>query len=145
MPYRRDNLPESQTDWVALRSMSENEREAISEPDEDNPSWTKEAFAEAESVVLGEASRIPVSIRLSARVIAWFKRRGSGYQTRINRVLLDYVDEEIRKSRRQIDWSPISESQVEYRMKGKGKAWDMTAVAPSPDQDRLRTRTPEYA
>jgi uncharacterized protein (DUF4415 family) len=123
--------------------MSGDEKRAIAEADEENPKWTQAAIEEAELVVPGEGRRIPVSIRLSARVLVWFKRLGSGYQTRINQVLVDYVDEETRKSKRQIDWSPISKAQTEYRM--KGKTWDMTAVAPSPHQDRSRTRTPEYA
>lgn len=143
MPYRLENLPESQTDWAALRAMSDQEREAIAEPDNENPSWTKEAFEGAELVVPGEGRRIPISIRLSARVIEWFKRLGPGYQTRINQVLSGYVDEEIRKSELQIDWTPISEIQTEYRM--KGTVWATTSVPPSPNQDRLRKRTPEYA
>lgn len=31
----------------------------------------------------------PVSLRLDADVIAWLKKRGKGYQTRVNRILRD--------------------------------------------------------
>jgi uncharacterized protein (DUF4415 family) len=33
-----------------------------------------------------------ITIRLDADVLAWFRRRGSGYQTRINRVLRLFVE-----------------------------------------------------
>lgn len=141
MPESVEPPAGSRTNWARLRSMSAAERRAIAESDEENPKWTKETAETAELVIPGEGTRVPVSIRLNTRVLAWFKRLGSGYQTRINQVLLDYVDEETRKSKRRIDWSPISEAQTEYRM--KGQSWDMTAVAPSAHQDR--SRTPKYA
>lgn len=34
----------------------------------------------------------PVSLRLDPSVIAWFRRQGQGYQTRINAVLKSYVE-----------------------------------------------------
>jgi len=39
----------------------------------------------------------PVTLRLDADVLAWFKKRGRGYQTRINRALRKAMAEE-RKS-----------------------------------------------
>ena len=33
----------------------------------------------------------PVSLRVDADVIDWFQRQGSGYQTKMNSVLRDYV------------------------------------------------------
>lgn len=39
----------------------------------------------------------PVTLRLDADVLAWFKRKGRGYQTRINAVLR----EEMERSRKQ--------------------------------------------
>jgi uncharacterized protein (DUF4415 family) len=35
----------------------------------------------------------PVTLRLDADVIAWFKAKGRGYQTRINRVLREMMRE----------------------------------------------------
>lgn len=35
-----------------------------------------------------------VTIRIDAEVLAWFKRRGSGYQTRINQALWRVMKEE---------------------------------------------------
>ena len=34
----------------------------------------------------------PLSLRLDADVIDWFQRQGSGYQTRMNSVLREYVE-----------------------------------------------------
>ena len=36
-------------------------------------------------------SKKPVTLRLDADVLAWFKSKGKGYQTRINAVLRSYV------------------------------------------------------
>jgi uncharacterized protein (DUF4415 family) len=33
----------------------------------------------------------PVTLRLDADVLAWFKKRGRGYQTRINRALRELI------------------------------------------------------
>ncbi len=34
----------------------------------------------------------PLSLRLDADVVDWFQRQGTGYQTRINAVLREYVE-----------------------------------------------------
>jgi uncharacterized protein (DUF4415 family) len=34
----------------------------------------------------------PLSLRLDADIVDWFQRQGSGYQTRINAVLREYVE-----------------------------------------------------
>jgi len=41
----------------------------------------------------------PVTLRLDADVLAWFKKQGRGYQTRINRALRKVMMEERRESR----------------------------------------------
>lgn len=41
---------------------------------------------------LKKAIKRPVTIRLDADVVEWFKRFGDGYQTRINRVLRAYME-----------------------------------------------------
>ena len=38
----------------------------------------------------------PVTLRLDADVIAWFKESGQGYQTRINRALRDMMTDEMK-------------------------------------------------
>jgi uncharacterized protein (DUF4415 family) len=41
----------------------------------------------------------PVTLRLDADVLAWFKKQGQGYQTRINRALRKVMLDERKKSR----------------------------------------------
>ena len=41
----------------------------------------------------------PVTLRLDADVLAWFKKKGSGYQTRINRALRTFIMEQGKESR----------------------------------------------
>jgi uncharacterized protein (DUF4415 family) len=40
----------------------------------------------------------PVTLRLDADVLAWFKRQGHGYQTRINRALRKLMMDERKRS-----------------------------------------------
>jgi uncharacterized protein (DUF4415 family) len=40
----------------------------------------------------------PVTLRLDADVLAWFKKKGSGYQTRINRALRGLMMEQKKES-----------------------------------------------
>jgi len=78
--------------------------------DAENPEWTEEDFATAVPfseladslrTVLASRRRGPqkaptkqqVSLRLSADVIAYFKEGGSGWQTRLDQVLKEYVRE----------------------------------------------------
>jgi uncharacterized protein (DUF4415 family) len=39
-----------------------------------------------------------LTLRLDADLIHWFKKNGTGYQTRINKALRDYVKKQGRKS-----------------------------------------------
>lgn len=39
-----------------------------------------------------------LTVRLDADVVAWLRRQGKGYQTRLNRVLREAMLEDIRKS-----------------------------------------------
>lgn len=42
----------------------------------------------------------PITLRLDADVLAWFKKGGRRYQTRINTALRELMEREIRNSRR---------------------------------------------
>jgi uncharacterized protein (DUF4415 family) len=42
----------------------------------------------------------PVTLRLDADVLAWFKKGGRGYQTRINRTLRKVMKEEMREQKK---------------------------------------------
>jgi uncharacterized protein (DUF4415 family) len=47
--------------------------------------------------VLYRPIKKPVTLRLDADVIAWFKKSGRGYQTRINRALRAMMKEETKE------------------------------------------------
>jgi uncharacterized protein (DUF4415 family) len=78
------------TDWDRVRSMTEEEIERNAADDPDNPPWTEEEWARAR--VVFPQGKAPVTLRLDKDIIAWFKSRGRGYQTRINAVLRAFVE-----------------------------------------------------
>jgi uncharacterized protein (DUF4415 family) len=47
--------------------------------------------------VLYRPIKRPVTLRLDADVLAWFKKSGRGYQTRINRALRKLMKDEMKK------------------------------------------------
>ncbi len=55
----------------------------------DIPELDEEFFRNAE-IRLPEKQ--PVTIRLDADVLSWFKKQGKGYQTRINKLLRSYME-----------------------------------------------------
>ena len=77
----------------------------------DNPEWTREDFAKArpfDEMFPGlRKGRGPakkpvkksVTIRLDQNVVAFFKRDGDGWQSRINQTLVDAVEKASRKKR----------------------------------------------
>jgi uncharacterized protein (DUF4415 family) len=89
------------TDWARFDAMTEEEIERNAAEDPDNPPWTEEEWARAR--VVWPQGKAPVTLRLDRDIIAWFKARGRGYQTRINAVLRAFV--EAQKPR---DWPAAS-------------------------------------
>ncbi len=86
----------------AKTAYSKADMEAVS----DNPEWTKEDFAKAKpfSEVFPELAKtisrrgpqkeptkIPVNIRLSPEVLAYFKSKGRGWQTKIDDALVGII------------------------------------------------------
>jgi uncharacterized protein (DUF4415 family) len=87
--------------------MRKKSRKSVIDPD--NPEWTAADFRRARpsrEVVphiveaylrrkgrppLGEEAKVQVTLRLDASVIAHFKARGPGWQTRINEALMKVV------------------------------------------------------
>ena len=74
----------SGTDWERLNAMSDEDIDTsdITELDDD-------FFQQAE---LRLPMKKPVTIRLDADVLEWFKGQGQGYQTRINNLLRKYME-----------------------------------------------------
>ena len=64
-------------------------RAAIADDPDAAPELDEEWFAQA-TLVYPDGKTL-ISIRLDPDVLAWFKRQGKGYQTRINAVLRAYV------------------------------------------------------
>ena len=52
----------------------------------------------AEFTMMYKPLKKPVTLRLDADVLAWFKKKGSGYQTRINRALRTVMMEQSKES-----------------------------------------------
>ena len=85
----------SLTDWARLDAMTEEEIERNAAEDPDNPPWTEEEWARAR--VVFPQGKEPVTLRLDRDILAWFKQRGRGYQTRINAVLRAFVEAQKQK------------------------------------------------
>jgi uncharacterized protein (DUF4415 family) len=92
--YQRDDdgtlIPlKGKTDWKRLHAMTEEQIAAAVESDPDAKPMSDDDWAMA---VLTIPPKVSVGMRLDADVLAWFKERGSGYQTRINAVLRRYME-----------------------------------------------------
>ena len=81
---------ESQTDWEALEEKTDEEiREAIeSDPD---TYFLDEDWFEAATFVNPSAEKERISIRLDEDILEFFRSQGRGYQSRINKVLREYM------------------------------------------------------
>ena len=74
----------SKTDWKRVAEMDDQEIDTgdIAELDDS-------FFQNAEIRV---PAKQPVTLRLDSDVLVWFKSQGSGYQTRINKLLRSYME-----------------------------------------------------
>jgi uncharacterized protein (DUF4415 family) len=78
------------SDWARIEATTEAdiERQIAEDPDLqgfDDIDWSKATFVPA-------PTKQPISIRLDADILDFFKAQGSGYQSRINRVLRHYME-----------------------------------------------------
>ncbi len=79
------------SDWRRIDALTDGDirRAILTDPDaapEAGAAWFKSA-----RIVMPEPKQA-VSLRLDREVMAWFKKQGRGYQTRINAVLRAYVN-----------------------------------------------------
>lgn len=81
---------ESETNWEALEEKTDEEiREAVeSDPD---AYFLDEDWFEAATFVNPSAEKERISIRLDSDILEFFRAGGRGYQSRINKVLREYV------------------------------------------------------
>ena len=75
----------SGTDWARLRRMKDGDIDFSDIPPIDRSVLKK-------MVIRMPEKKSALSIRLDPGVVAWFRRQGRGYQTRINAVLRSYVE-----------------------------------------------------
>ncbi len=75
---------EGKTDWERLRREEAAGIEPGKDPDEGEIDWSR-------AQVTIPRPKQPISVRLDADVIEFFKSQGRGYQTRINAVLRSYM------------------------------------------------------
>ena len=78
----------SQSDFSRTDAMTEQELQEARENDPD-AALTPEEWNSL--IIEAPLSKEPISLRIDADVIAWFKAGGKGYQTRINSVLRSYM------------------------------------------------------
>jgi len=74
----------SKTDWKRLAEMEDKDIDTSDIPELDDA-----FFQKAEVHV---PPKQPVTLRLDADVLLWFKSQGQGYQTRINKLLRRYME-----------------------------------------------------
>jgi uncharacterized protein (DUF4415 family) len=60
----------------------------------------KRRFAVPENMEWYRPIKKPVTLRLDADVIAWFRESGRGYQTRINRALRKMMKDEMKEEKK---------------------------------------------
>jgi uncharacterized protein (DUF4415 family) len=86
------------SDLARLDAMTEEELEKAIAEDEDwrdiPRDWYKDAIA---GIPL---SKKLISLRIDADIVDWFKKRGAGYQTRMNAVLRAFVQQQDAKPTR---------------------------------------------
>ena len=89
-------LNKGKTDFARIRKLSDQEiASAVSNDPDAAPldiDWSK-------AELVHPARKKPVSIRLDEDIIAYFKKMGRGYQTRINAVLRSYMEHNIHSKR----------------------------------------------
>lgn len=97
--YSREELGKlkDESDWARVDAMTDEEIEAAMRDDPDWADLIDIDWSKAELVY--PAKKQPVSIRLDEDIIAYFKKMGRGYQTRINAVLRSYMDHNIHGKR----------------------------------------------
>lgn len=79
----------SRTNWESLKTMQDEDIDYS-----DIPKITPEMFAKGivkKGGVFIRRVKQPVTLRVEADVLEWFKARGKGYQTEMNAVLEAYV------------------------------------------------------
>jgi uncharacterized protein (DUF4415 family) len=89
----------SRTDWDRVRTMTDEKIEAAAANDPDAPPLDEAFWREARVVFPRPVRKKHTGLRIDEDVLAWFRARGPGYQTRMNAVPRAYVEAQKRGSR----------------------------------------------
>lgn len=94
---KRNISHQSQTDWERVDKLQDNEIDFS-----ENPEVTPEMFANAilRKGLKPVVKKSQVTLRIDNDVLTWFKKQGTGYQTRINSLLKAYKEAHQIKSGR---------------------------------------------
>jgi uncharacterized protein (DUF4415 family) len=88
-------LKKSQTDWNRLKAMKDNEIDLSEAPELTPDLFAKSVVRRGLKPVIKKEQ---LTIRVDSDVLDWYKKQGTGYQTRINALLRAYMEEHQRKS-----------------------------------------------
>lgn len=80
------------TDWARVRAMCDAEVEAAAAADPEALPLDDAFWQTARVVFPRQVRKIHTGLRIDEDVLAWFRARGPGYQTRMNAVLRAYVE-----------------------------------------------------
>ena len=86
---RSSTISSPKTDWERVDAQTDEQVRAAIEADPDAQP-TDAAFWKTAKVVLPRPKET-ITIRLDADVLEWLRKRGKGYQTRINAILRSYM------------------------------------------------------
>jgi uncharacterized protein (DUF4415 family) len=87
-----ENMP-SDTDWERVHSLTDADIEkAIAEDSDAAPILGKEFWENARLIMPESGKKLQITIKVNPRTLAWFKKQGKGYQSRMNAVLDAYVN-----------------------------------------------------
>ena len=86
---KKDISRKSQTDLDRVDKIKDNDIDFS-----DNPEVTPEMFAKSvvRKGLITVKGKTQVTLRIDEDVLAWFKKQGTGYQTRINSLLKAYKE-----------------------------------------------------
>ena len=92
---KRRERGKSRTDLARVRAKTEEELERDIASDPDWKDVPRDLNKEAEAVM--PVAKKLLSLRLDADIIDWFKKRGPGYQMRMNAVLRAFIQQKRNK------------------------------------------------
>src|SRR5260370_38760986 len=80
-----------ETDWKRVDALTDADIAKAIQNDPDTLEVDREWFRTA-MVLRPAQDKEPVTVRLDSDMLAWFRRQGRGYQTRINAILRAYYE-----------------------------------------------------